>query len=45
MEERIQCKRKLGRKIMFSRNEIIVWIFVAFVGVALAYSCRLEAMV
>jgi hypothetical protein len=30
---------------MFSRNEIIVWIFAAFVGVALAYSCRLEAMV
>ena len=30
---------------MFNRNEIIVWIFVAFVGIALAYSCRLEAMV
>ena len=30
---------------MFSRNEIRVWIFAAFVGVALAYACRLEAMV
>ena len=30
---------------MFSRNEIILWIFACFVGVALAYACRLEAMV
>ena len=30
---------------MFSRNEIAIWILVAFVGMTLAYSCRLEAMV
>ena len=28
---------------MFSRNEIIIWIFVAIIGITLAYSCRLEA--
>ena len=28
---------------MFSRKEIIIWVFVAFLGVVLAYSCRLEA--
>ena len=29
---------------MFSRKEIIVWIFVVIVGLSLAYACRLEAM-
>ena len=28
---------------MFSRREIIVWIFAAIFGIVLAYSCRLEA--
>ena len=28
---------------MFSRKEIIIGIFVAFLGMVLAYSCRLEA--
>jgi hypothetical protein len=29
---------------MFSRKEIIFWIFAASVGITLAYVCRLEAM-
>ena len=29
---------------MFSRKEIIVWIFEVIVGLSLAYACRLEAM-
>ena len=28
---------------MFSRKEIIIGVFVAFVGISLAYACRLEA--
>ena len=28
---------------MFSRREIIAWIFAAIIGIVLAYSCRLEA--
>ena len=28
---------------MFSRKEIIIWVFAAVVGITLAYSCRLEA--
>ena len=28
---------------MFSRKEIIIWIFAAVVGMTLAYACRLEA--
>ncbi len=30
---------------MFSKKEIIVWIFAAIVGISLAYACRLEAMI
>ena len=30
---------------MFSRREIIAWIFAAIIGIVLAYSCRLEAQV
>ena len=28
---------------MFSKKEIVVWIFVTVVGLFLAYACRLEA--
>ena len=28
---------------MFSKKEIIVFIFVGFIGLSLAYSCRLQA--
>ena len=30
---------------MFGRKEIVIFILAAIVGVTLAYSCRLEAMI
>jgi len=30
---------------MFGKKEIIIFVTVAFVGLFLAYACRLEAMV
>ena len=29
---------------MFSRKEIFIGVLAAFLGIVLAYSCRLEAM-
>ena len=33
------------RKNMFSRKEIMFWVFAAIAGITLAYACRLEAMI
>ena len=30
---------------MFNKREIIIWIFVAFVGMSLAWACRLEGAI